>query len=469
MPMGPHDPPPGHAAPAARAPVPAPLLLDLYELTMAQSYFNEGMAAPATFSLFVRHLPPGWGYFVAAGLDDVLAYLEAFAFREADLAYLESTRLFTPAFLAHLRDVRFTGTVRALPEGTVCFPDEPLLEVSAPIMEAQLVETVILNQMHLQTLIASKAARCVAAAEGRRLVDFGLRRTHGIDAGLKVARSAYLAGFDATSNVLAGQLYGIPIAGTMAHSYIQAFPDELDAFRAFARTYPDTCVLLVDTYDSIEGTRRAAQVGRELAAAGHRLRGVRLDSGDLIGLSFIARQILDEAGLTDAIVFASGNVDEHFIAKVVAAGAPIAAFGVGTRLGVSADAPYLDMAYKLVAYADRPVLKLSTDKATWPGPKEIWRRYVNDTIVEDCIARADEPVPSDYTPLLVTAMQDGRRLYADSLATARERARRETGALPATCRRLDAPGGIPVRFSPGLARLRDQVAAHAGEVPAPES
>jgi nicotinate phosphoribosyltransferase len=437
--------------------VPA-LLLDLYELTMAQSYFNERMAAPATFSLFARHLPADWGYFVAAGLEDVLAYLEGFAFAEEDLAYLECTGLFTTAFLTHLGGLRFTGQVRALPEGTVCFPDEPLLELTAPIGEAQLVETVIVNQVHLQTLIASKAARCVEAAQGRRLVEFGLRRTHGTDAGLKVARCTYLAGFDATSNVRAGQAYGIPIAGTMAHSYVQAFPDELAAFRAYAQSYPDACTLLVDTYDTMEGVRRAAVVGQELAAAGHRLRGVRLDSGDLIEQSFAARTILDAAGLADAVVFVSGSVDEHLVARAVARGAPIAAFGVGTRLGVSADAPYLDMAYKLVAYDGRPVLKLSAGKATWPGPKQVWRSRTPRGAINDCIALAEEPAPDGATALLTPVMRDGRRVSTEPLAAARARARREVSTLPPAYRALRAPASATIRFSERLVRLRDRVA-----------
>lgn len=441
---------------------PPALLVDLYELTMAQSYFNEGRTAPATFSLFVRHLPPDWGYLLAAGLEDVLAYLETLAFAEQDLAYLETTRRFTRPFLDFLRRLHFTGSVRALPEGTVCFPQEPLLEVTAPIIEAQFVESVVLNQVHFQTIVASKAARCVQAAEGRQLVDFALRRTHGTDAGLKAARSTYLAGFASSSNVLAGQRYGIPIAGTMAHSYIQAFPDELAAFRAYARSYPDACVLLIDTYDSIEGARRAAIVGRELAAAGHRLRGVRLDSGDLIALSFPVRQILNQAGLADAVVFASGGVDEHVIARAVAEHAPIDAFGVGSRIGVSADAPYLDMAYKLVAYEGRPVLKLSTGKATWPGPKQVWRLRSEETF-RDWVATADQAGPSGCEPLLAPAMRDGRRLHTEPLNAARERAQREVGALPADARRLTAPSTPRVRFSDSLNRLRDQVARGASQ------
>lgn len=434
------------------------LLVDLYELTMAQSYFAEGMDGEATFSLFARHLPPRWGFFLAAGLDDALTYLEELQFDETDLAYLRATGLFREDFLRFLADLRFTGTVRAIPEGRPCFPQEPLLEVTAPIIQAQLAETAVLNQVHLQTIIATKAARCVIAAPGRRLVDFSVRRTHGVDAGVKVARCAYLAGFDATSNVLAGKLYGIPIAGTMAHSYIQAFPDELDAFRAYARSYPDACVLLIDTYDTLQGARRAAIVGRELAALGHRLRGVRLDSGDLVALSFAVRRILDEAGLQDATIFASGSLDEYVLADMVARGAPIDGFGVGSRLGVAADAPYLDMAYKLVAYAGQPTLKLSAAKATWPGPKQVWRRRSDDGGIEDIVGTADEPAPPGAEPLLVPVMQDGRRVASEALAAARERARRELAALPAAYRRLDAPAAPLVRFSERLEQLRTELA-----------
>jgi len=437
------------------------LLLDLYELTMAQSYFDHGLATmPATFSLFARHLPPGWGYFLAAGLEDVLVYLERLTFSPDDLAYLETTGLFSNAFLDNLGQLHFSGSVRALPEGTVFFPQEPLLEVTGPLIEAQLVETVVLNQMHFQTLLASKAARCVQAARDRRLVDFGLRRTHGSDAGLKLARSAYLAGYDATSDVLAGQRYAIPIAGTMAHSYIQVFPDELTAFRAYARSYPEACVLLVDTYDTLEGTRRATIVGQELAAEGHRLRGVRLDSGDLAELSFPVREILDAAGLDDTTIFASGNLDEHVIAAAVARGAPIDAFGVGSRLGTCADAPYLDMAYKLVACGGRPVLKLSTGKATWPGPKQVWRHIGSSGALADQVGLLDEPGELDGgVALLQPVMLDGHRTVAEPLSIARDRAQRELAALPPAYHGLEQSPPPPVTFTARLRDTRDAVIA----------
>jgi nicotinate phosphoribosyltransferase len=435
----------------------AALALDLYELTMAQSYAARELRVPATFSLFTRHLPPDWGYFLAAGLDAVLIYLEQLAFDADDLAYLATTGLFRPDFLDELRRLRFTGDVRALPEGTVCFPDEPLLEVTAPLIEAQLVESVVVNLIHLATIIASKAARCVAAAQGRRLVDFSLRRTHGLEAGLTVARSAYLAGFDATSNVLAGQRFGIPIAGTMAHSYVQAFPDELTAFRAYAHDYPDACLLLIDTYDTLAGARRAAIVGRELLATGHRLRGVRLDSGDLEALSKEVRPILDSAGLPDATIFVSGSLDERAIATLLAAGAPIDGFGVGSRLGVAADAPYLDMAYKLVACGGRPVLKLSAGKATWPGAKQVWRRRRPSLEPEDRLALVDEPGPPGAQPLLVPVMRAGRRLTGEPLEVSRARARAEVAALPVACRRLTDPPRPVVRFSERLVSQLDEL------------
>ena len=447
----------------AAAPAVSALLTDLYQLTMAQAYFDQRMSGQATFSLFARHLPAGWGYFVAAGLDDALSYLESFALTTPELAYLEQTGLFSAPFLTQLARLRFTGSVRAMPEGTVCFPHEPLIEVTAPIAEAQLVETYVLNQIHFQTIIASKAARCIEAAAGRRLVDFGLRRTHGADAGLKAARASYLTGFDSTSNVLAGQRYGIPISGTMAHSFIQAFDDELAAFRAYAGSFPASCVLLVDTYDTLEGTRRAALVGQELAAAGHTLRGVRLDSGDLIALSFKARAILDQAGLRQASIFASGGLDEHEIAAMVARGAPIDGFGVGSRLGTSADAPYLDMAYKLVEYDRRPVLKLSAAKATWPGPKQVWRAAGPDGSLEDWLTLADETAPAPAEPLLAPAMTGGRRTSAEPLGVARDRARERVAALPAAYCRLDAQEPPAPRISQRLQQLRDRLAQQAGQ------
>ncbi len=412
---------------------------------MGESYVAEGLAErEATFSLFYRSLPNGWRYMHAAGLDDALRYLESLAFADDELAYLEETGLFTGRFLDRLRGFHFTGRVRALPEGTAVFPGEPLLEVTAPLLEGQLVETMVLNELHLHTLIAGKAARCVEAAEGRLLVDFSLRRTHGGEAGLKVARASWLAGFDATSNVEAGRRFGIPIAGTMAHSYVEAFAHERDAFEAYARAYPDTAILLVDTYATLDGVRNAIATAKQLAAAGHRLRGIRLDSGDLLALSRAARVLLDQAGFEDAMIFASGGLDEADIARLMAAGAPIGGFGVGSKLGVSAPALFLDMAYKLVELDGRPVLKLSEGKATLPGRKQVWRRPRCDVI-----GLVDEP-PGHGTPLLVEVMADGRRTSTEPLAAIRGRARAEREELSAE--------GKDVRIDPALEQLRDRLA-----------
>ena len=318
---------------------PSGLFADLYEFTMAQAFFQQGMTGQATFSLFVRHLPPNRGFLVNAGLQDALDFLESLAFQSADLDFLRSTGIFDGGFLEYLKGFRFTGRVRALPEGRVFFANEPVLEVTAPIIEAQIAETYIINQLNFQTLLATKAARCVHAAQGRVLADFAARRTHGSDAGLKMARCGYIAGFQSTSNVQAAQRYAIPPSGTMAHSFISSFESEEEAFRQYANSFPDRAVLLLDTYDTIQGARHAVTVGRELDSRGHRLTAVRLDSGDFLDLSRRVRRILDDAGLGYVKIIASGGLDEYAIEELCAATAPIDIFGVGTKVGVSADAP----------------------------------------------------------------------------------------------------------------------------------
>jgi nicotinate phosphoribosyltransferase len=439
--------------------LPSGLLVDLYQLTMGESYVAEGIAErEATFSLFFRALPSGWGYALAAGLDDALRYLEQVRFGDDDLAYLAGSGLFGERFLERLRAFRFGGSVRALPEGSAVFPREPLLEVTAPLVEAQVVETMVLNELHLQTLIASKAARSVEAAGGRLLVDFSLRRTHGGDAAMRVARASYLAGFDASSNVLAGLRFGIPLAGTMAHSYVESFPSELEAFRAFARSYPDDTILLVDTYDTLEGARNAAIVGRELAASGHRLRGVRLDSGELVELSKAVRGVLDAAGLDDAMVFASGGLDEVEIARLLDEGAAIGGFGVGTKMGVSADAPFLDMAYKLVELDGRPVLKLSAGKATLPGRKQVWRVRRDGRATHDVLGL--DGGRNDGDVLLEDVVRDGARVSSESLASSRDRARHERESLPDALRSLDG-ASYEVLVDLELQELAARVAAGA--------
>ncbi len=425
---------------------------------MGESYLAEGMdERPATFQLFCRTLPSGWGYLVAAGVEEALGYLESLSFSEAELSYLETTGLFGASFLERLAGLRFTGEVRAMREGTVFFPAEPVLEVTAPLLEAQLVETALINRVHLSSLIASRAARCVDAADGRRLVEFGFRRAHGMEAGVAAARASYLAGFDATSNVLAGEQFGIPVAGTMAHSYIEAFADETAAFEAFTRSYPDGSTLLIDTYDTVEGARRAAAVALELAARGGRLGAVRLDSGDLLELSRRVRAVLDEAGLTGVTIFASGNLDEHSVAALLEAGAPIDGFGIGSRLSTSAGAPYLDLVYKLVQFDGRGVMKLSTDKATLPGSKQVWRRLDGDRFAGDLVTLAAENAPTAAAePLLELVMSEGRRLGEPSLLAARERAAAQRSALPFDCRTLEAVPQ-PVAISAGIDALRRSV------------
>jgi nicotinate phosphoribosyltransferase len=429
----------------------AALLTDLYELTMAASYRREGMGGTATFSLFVRRLPPGRAYLIAAGLEEVLHYLERFCFSDEALGYLRSLERFEPTFLEYLRGLRFTGSVRAMPEGTPIFGDEPLLEVTAPIAEAQLVESAVLNFCHLQTLLASKAARCVVAARGRPVVEFGLRRAHGVDAALKAVRCSYLAGAEQTSDVLGGWTYGVPPTGTMAHSYVCAFPHEIDAFRAFARAFPGRAILLIDTFDTVAAAHKAVRVARELAERGDRLAGVRLDSGDLVTLSRAVRGILDASGLNEVKIFASGNLDEDAIDKCLAAGAPVDAFGVGTRMNVSADAPYLDMAYKLVRYEARDILKTSPGKETWAGEKQVYRQRGNDGRARrDLLALRDEPAPTDGEPLLEIVMERGRPTGAlPSLEALRARCATALAALPdPVLRGKDA--AYPVQPSPAL-------------------
>lgn len=387
-----------------------PLFTDLYELTMAASYFAHQVFDTATFSLFIRDAYETRNYFVAAGLEQVLDELAAFRFSHQDLDYLQSTGRFSEQFLNYLSQLRFTGEVFAMPEGTVFFANEPVMEVTAPIIESQLIETFVLNTTGFQTMIASKAARCFHAAAGRPLIDFSLRRTQGQDAGIKVARSTFIAGFAGTSNVLAGKIYGIPISGTMAHSYVSAFEDERSAFSSYADTFPDHSIFLIDTYDSVEGARHAAAVAKEMQKKGHALIGVRLDSGDMVNLSRKVRKIFDKAGLNDVKIYASSGFDEFKIAKVISEGAAIDAFGVGTKVGVSADAPFVDVVYKMVRFKGRDVKKLSPGKVTLAGEKQVFRKSdQNGRYLEDIIGQRDEIITGG-NPLLEKVMENGTLL-----------------------------------------------------------
>ncbi|MFW6140062.1 MAG: nicotinate phosphoribosyltransferase [Acidobacteriota bacterium] len=387
------------------------LLTDLYELTMAASYWEQGMNETAVFSLFVREYPPQRRYFVSCGLKEVLEYLSDLEFTQDDLEYLESTGFFKPDFLSFLENFRFRGDVHAMPAGTLFFEEEPVLEVKAPLIEAQIIETFLINAVNLQTMIATKASRCVHAAREKKLVDFSFRRCQGIDAAMKVAKASYIAGFIGTSNVLAGKQYGIPIYGTMAHSYVSSFDKEIDAFRAFSQTFPENSILLVDTYDSLSGTIKAAQVGEEMADQGEKLKGIRLDSGDMVELSKKARKILDDHGLDQSMIFASGGFDEHKIQKVLSQKAEIDSFGVGTKMGVSADAPYLDMAYKIAQYNEEPVLKLSTGKISLTSDKQVFRFSSDEGWYDhDVIALREEKMEKGK-PLLKPVMSSGKIIY----------------------------------------------------------
>ncbi len=431
--------------------MPGGLLTDLYELNMAASYLRRSMTAAATFSLFVRELPEDRGFLIAAGLEDCLTFLETFFLSEEDLSWLAASQGYDNQTLAAFRRLRFTGDVWAVPEGTAVFTGEPLLELTAPIAEAQLAETVMLNHLTFQTTIATKAARCVLAAGGARLIDFSFRRTQGIDAGLSVARASAIAGFAATSNTEAARRYGLTASGTMAHSFVEAFGSERGAFSAFAEDYPGNAIFLVDTYQTEGGIRAAIDVARQLDFVG--LVGVRLDSGDLGQQAFLARRLLDEAGLDQATIVASGGLDEYAIADLVAAGAPIDAYGVGTKMGVSADAPYLDTAFKLVDYGGRPVMKLSEAKATLPGAKQVFRGPGGDTI-----GLRNEAPPTGSEPLLLPVMRQGRRLGPpEPIAEATQRCASGLSRLPEAALVLRAPEHVPVSTSARLQQLRDRV------------
>lgn len=448
----------------------SPLLTDLYQLNMVQAYLDNGMGETAVFEFFSRRLPRQRRFLMAAGLEQALGFLEQVRFGAGELDWLGASGRFDRRFLDYAAAFRFTGDVDAMPEGTVFFADEPILRVTAPIAEAQLVETRLINLLHLQSLIAAKAARMVLAAEGRTLIDFGLRRAHGAEAGLHAARAAYVAGFAGTASVLAGPAFGVPLYGTMAHSYVQAHADETQAFLSFARSRPNDLVLLIDTYDTEAGAERVVRLAPRLEGEGITVRGVRLDSGDLAAHARKVRAILDAGGLTNVRIFASGGIDEHKIARFVAEGAPIDGFGIGTSLVTSQDAPALDCAYKLQAYGGRPRRKRSESKATWPGAKQVFRRYGEDgRMAGDVVSIGTDRQPGE--PLLVPVMRGGRRLSpSPSLADVRTHAASQLARLPEALRALDdvAEGAspYPVEIAAALRRLADAADAGSGERPA---
>jgi nicotinate phosphoribosyltransferase len=434
------------------------LLTDLYELTMLEAYFAERMAGEAVFELFVRKLPPERNFLLAAGLADVVDYLTQLAFADGDLAWMRASGRFSDAFVDALREFRFSGDVDAMPEGTPFFADEPILRVSAPLPQAQFVESRVLNLMHYETIVASKAVRCVLAAKGKLLVDFGLRRAHAGEAGLLSARASYLAGFDGTATVEGGRRYGIPLYGTMAHSYVQAHDSEMAAFEAFARVHRDNPFLLIDTYDTERAARGVVELFHRLAREGIRIKGVRIDSGDLGALARSVRGILDAGGCQSVKIFASGNLDEHRVKELVDADAPIDGFGVGTRMNTSADAPFLDCAYKLTEYEGRPRRKRSSGNANLPGRKQVFRQWYGEAF-SDVVTVASETL--EGTPLLVPVMRSGRLAAPlPSLDQSRDRAREQVASLPPRLRALEGGARCDVVVSAALRALT--AAADAG-------
>ena len=435
----------------------SPLLTDLYQLNMLEAHLAAGQAGTAVFELFFRRLPPRRGFLIAAGLEQALDWLEQLRFTDEELTWLAETRRFTPALLDRLAAFRFTGAVEAVAEGTALFADEPVLRVTAPLPEAQLVETRLINLIHYQTLVASKAARFVLAAPGKSLIDFGLRRAHGAEAGLMAARAAFIAGFEATATVLAGARFGIPLSGTMAHSFIQSFETETAAFEAFAAARPDGLVFLIDTYDTLAAAEKLVALAPGLRARGIAIRGVRLDSGDLVALSKTVRRILDAGGLTDVMILASGGLDEDNLVVHAAAGAPIDGYGIGTSLTTASDVPALDCAYKLEAYAGLPRRKRSAGKATWPGAKQVWRAYDGEgRMAGDVVSAADDAQPGEA--LLRPVMRAGARLApSPPLAEVRAHAAQTLARLPEPLRRLDPAFHYPVQIAPALRALAEAV------------
>ena len=433
------------------------LLTDLYQLNMIKAYLDHDQVKTAVFEFFVRKLPTRRGFLVAAGLEQALDFLESIQFSTEKLDWLDRTGRFDRDLLAHLENFRFTGEVHAMPEGTVFFANEPILRVTAPLPEAQLAETRLINILHFQSLIASKAARIILTAPGKLLVDFGLRRAHGAEAGLLAARASYIAGFAGTATMLAEKLYGIPIFGTMAHSFIQAHDDESEAFEEFAKSRPQNLTILIDTYDTEAAAKKVVALAPRLQANGIKIQGVRLDSGDLAALSKNVRDILDQGGLKEVRILASGGLDEDNIGEMLRAGAPIDAFGVGTSLTTFSDVPALDCAYKLQEYASLPRRKHSSGKATWPGRKQVWRQFGSDgRMAGDVISVETDKQPGQ--PLIQIVIQGGRRIRpSPPLSEIRDRAARSLEQLPEPLRRLELGFAYPVKIAGALIGLSKQV------------
>ena len=437
----------------------SPLLTDLYELNMIQAYLDRGENGEAVFEFFVRRLPARRSFLLAAGLADAIDYLTTLHFSDAEIDWLKSTGRFNQSLFDYLAGFRFTGDVHAIPEGSVCFPSEPLIRITAPLPQAQLVETRLINILHYQTLVASKAARMVLAAPGKILSDFGLRTAHGAEAGLFSARASYIAGFAGAANVLAGKRYGIPIVGTMAHSYVQVHDDETQAFENFARARPEGVILLIDTYDTEQGARKVVELAPRLKADGITIRGVRIDSGDLITNAHKVRRILDEGGLREVIILVSGGINEDILQGIMKARTPIDGFGIGVNLAASLDVPALDCAYKLQSYVGRPKRKLSEGKATWPGAKQVWRTYDADGRMRgDILSLETDRQPGE--PLIVPVMRAGKLIASlPALAQIREHAALDLKRLAGPLARLESGFEYTVQMADALRALAEQISA----------
>jgi nicotinate phosphoribosyltransferase len=445
----------------------SPLLTDLYQINMIQAHLDRGDTQTAVFEFFTRTLPARRGFLLAAGLEQALDYLANLRFSPTEIAWLKATGRFRQNLLDYFDKFRFSGDVHAMPEGTVFFANEPILRVTAPLPEAQFVESRLINILHFQSLIAAKAARMTLAAPNKVLVDFGMRRAHGAEAAVMAARASYLAGFAGTATVLAGEEFGIPLYGTMAHSFIEAFDDEMTAFEAFARARPDNLVLLLDTYHTETAARKVVALAPRLKAAGITIRAVRLDSGDLVALSKSVRGILDQGGLSDVTIFASGGLDEDSLKAFAKANAPIDGIGIGTSLTTSSDVPAVDCVYKIQEYAGVPRRKRSEKKATWPGRKQVWRCYSADgRMAGDLLSLEPDQSsnPGDRArnegsePLLEPVMQGGRRLRPNpSLGEIRIRVKRELERLPEPLRRLETATTYPVKVADELIALAAEV------------
>jgi nicotinate phosphoribosyltransferase len=438
--------------------------MDFYELTMAGGYFEHKKNTEAVFDLFIRRFPKNRSYFLACGLEDCLDFLKDFHFDAESLDFLRSRKIFKEDFLDFLKNFKFTGSMWAIPEGTVFFPNEPVIRIQAPIIQAQIVESFLLNTINLQTTIASKASRVVYAAKGKGVFDFSLRRTQGTDAALKVARASYIAGCLGTSNTLAGKIYGIPVSGTMAHSYVMSFDRERAAFESFVKSFPDNATLLIDTYNNLKGIKNAIYAAKKLEAQNHKLNAVRIDSGDLADIPQKIRLKLDKAGLNYVKIFASGNLDEFKIARLLKKGAQIDNFGVGTNMGTSSDAPYCDVIYKMSEVSDEtgkfiPTMKLSKDKITFPGRKQVFRCFNKKRqFQKDILALEDERLAGQ--PLLVKVIENGKFIYSSpSLNEIRKKAGEDLYRLPEKYKRITNAAIYPVQISGRLKSLmRDSLA-----------